>query len=154
MTHLTPEELKKSFHFRQFKSYIVDSIDWILDIIVPDSTEELNQFKSLIFINTVINPFLIQEETGWPIRKPVLSGIFSTNDYRYIGNSSLYVIFDAPYDEIINTYEADYKRVANQFDSFAKTNFPKNTYLGKQLWPFNYMVPKSLPIPKDVIVSQ
>lgn len=150
--HVTPEEVMESFEFQTIKRIIKREYPWVIDLILTNDSF-LNRYE-IVFLTVIINPYILQKQTGWEILPYTLTTIARGEWAR---GSSINYIF--------NISEETGKQIDNELTQIAKDvsespHLPDDLkYLAhkqRKYWIQTYMVPPDtdIPIPDDVIVSE
>jgi len=144
---LTPEQLENSYEYKVVKRMLKKEYPWIIDII-PPSEDKLNEYN-LIFLDLVINPYMLQKEMDWPIIYWVMHNLKNFGRYE---SSYLSVIFDIAYresEDLVDDMMALAKGVKKSpaLPQDLKLPESRNFAVG------NFIVTSEVPIPDDVIVT-
>jgi hypothetical protein len=152
---VTKEEVENSYEFKLIKKILKREYPWIIDILLP-SEEEINQY-ALIFLNVIIDPYILQRETGWQFNtymKFYFSGnnnfIHTHEPYAY-NTAYLTTIYNVPREET-NTIQEDIEKTMKQI---AKSPaIPEDLKLGKdrQFVVGSWVVPK-MDLPEDAVFT-
>lgn len=95
--NITREELENNYEYKVVKRMIMKEFPWVIDVI-PPTDEKINNYN-LIFLDLVIDPFKLQEETEWPLLYYVIkSTIWGRDNYSYT-SPYLSAIYDITYEE-------------------------------------------------------
>ena len=153
---VTQKEVEDSYEFKLIKKILKREFPWIVDLLVP-SDEEINNY-ALIFVDIVMDPYMLQRETGWPLNsymKFYFTGDknwLHSGDRYYYKTSYLTTMFGVPREEtnpIQDNIEDIMKQVAKS------PAIPSDLKLGKNrgLVVGQWEVPK-MPMPDDAIFLQ
>jgi hypothetical protein len=146
---LTSEQLENNYEYKVVKKMIKKEYPWVIDVI-PPSEKDLNEYN-LIFLDLVIDPYILQEEKEWPI---IYYIIYNLKHYGTYKGTYLSVIFDVSYRESQDVIEEMITLAQGVKKSPA---LPKDLKLPENrrfsIGSFIIPSPSELPIPDDVIVS-
>jgi hypothetical protein len=153
---VTKEEVENSYEFKLIKKILKREYPWIIDILLP-SDEEINQY-SLIFVNVLIDPYMLQRETGWPFNS-YMKFYFGTDNtflhthepYAY-STAYLTTMYDVPREDS-NYIQEDIEKTMKQI---AKSPaIPEDLKLGKdrQFVVGSWLVPK-MEVPEDAVFAR
>lgn len=150
--YVTQKEIENSYQFKLIKRVLKSEYDWIIDVLVPDD-DKINKY-SIIFLDIVINPFILQREIKLPF-EPYMKRYF---DYQKV-NSPTYTtsFFQTMF------YGSENSGLRELNDSLEKTmrmvasspSIPEELKLNKQRTysPGTYIVP-NLDAPKDIVYKE
>ena len=154
--HVTKEEVENSYEFKLTKKILKREYPWIIDIVLP-SDDEINEY-ALIFADVVIDPYMLQRETGWPFSTYMKH--YFRGDKNFVNQSDQYLyrtsylttMFDVPREEALpiqNEIEETIKNVAKS------PALPQDLKLGKDriIVVGQWAVPR-IPLPDDAIFTQ
>lgn len=152
---VTKEEVENSYEFKLIKKILKREFPWIIDVLVP-SDEEINNY-ALIFVNILIDPYMLQRETGWPLNS-YMKFYFGTENtflhthepYAY-STSYLTTMYDVPREDS-NYIQEDIEKTMKQI---AKSPaIPEDLKLGKdrQFVVGSWVVPK-MDLPEDAVFT-
>jgi hypothetical protein len=146
---ITPEQLENNYEYKVVKRMIKQEYPWVIDVI-PPSENDLNEYN-LIFLDLVINPYMLQKEKDWPIIYYIIYNLRHSESYKA---SFLSVIFDVSYRESQDVIE---EMIALAQGVKKSPALPKDLKLSENrkfsIGSFIIPPPSVLPIPDDVIVS-
>ena len=153
---VTKEEVENSYEFKLIKKILKREFPWIIDVLLP-SDEEINQY-SLIFVNVLIDPYMLQRETGWPFNS-YMKFYFGTDNtflhthepYAY-STAYLTTMYDVPREDS-NYIQEDIEKTMRQI---AKSPaIPEDLKLGKdrQFVVGSWLVPK-MEVPEDAVFAR
>ena len=153
---VTKEEVENSYEFKLIKKILKREYSWILDVNLP-SDEEINQY-ALIFLNVLIDPYMLQRETGWPFNSYMKFYFAGDKNWLHDGNryyyktSYLTTMYQVPREEVLpiqDNIEDTMKQVAKS------PAIPSDLKLGKNrgIVIGQWEVPK-MPMPNDAIFAQ
>jgi len=153
---VTKEEVENSYEFKLIKKILKREFPWIIDVLLP-SDEEINQY-SLIFVNVLIDPYMLQRETGWPFNS-YMKFYFGTDNtflhthepYAY-STAYLTTMYDVPREDS-NYIQEDIEKTMKQI---AKSPaIPEDLKLGKdrQFVVGSWLVPK-MEVPEDAVFAR
>jgi hypothetical protein len=150
---VTQKEVEDSYEFKLMKKILKREYPWIVDILVPDD-EEINKY-ALIFLLIVIDPFLLQQMTGWPFNyymKVYLDGYMKAEGPYSYRTSYLTTIYDVSRDES-NPIQDD---IENTMRAIAKSPaIPQDLKLNKdRTFVVGEYVLMDTKVPEDVVYSQ
>jgi len=147
--YISSEQLENNYEYKVVKRMIKKEFPWVIDVITPPQ-KELNEYN-LIFLDLVIDPYMLSKEKDWPIIYYILYNLKHYNTYR---GTFLSIIFNITYreaedvaDEIIALAKGVKKSPALPHD----LKLPENRSFG--IGSYIIPSPSVLPIPDDVIVS-
>ena len=152
--HVTKEEVESSYEFKLMKRILKNEFPWIKDVRTP-SEEEINQY-SLIFLDIVIDPFILQKELEWPLSsymKMYMTGRFSSDSNPYVYSSAyLNVMYDILREEAKEVNDEVEKTMRSISTSPA---VPQDLKLGKDrnFAIGSFAIPRDIPIPEDAIFT-
>ena len=154
--HVTKEEVENSYEFKLTKKILKREYPWIIDIVLP-SDDEINEY-ALIFADVVIDPYILQRQTGWPFS--TYMKYYFRGDKNFVNQSDQYLyrtsylttMFDVTREEVIpiqDNIEDTMKQVAKS------PAIPSDLKLGKNrgIVVGQWEVPK-MPMPDDAIFAQ
>ena len=152
--HVTQKEVEDSYEFKLIKRILKQEFPWIIDVKVP-SDEEIDKY-ALIFVDLIIDPFILQRKEGWPFNSymrsyfnPQFAFMMGNKDYTY-QSSYLSTIYNIARDEsgpIEREIESTLRSVQKS------PAIPSDLKLGKDrsFAIGSYTIPKDIPVPEDVI---
>lgn len=152
---VTREEVENSYEFKLIKKIIKREYPWVIDV-VPPNDEQINNY-ALIFCDVLFNPFMLQEETGWPFNSfmpfyfkednPFTKG--SPNFYTTSYLTTIYDVDRTETNEISDGIETIMKQVAKSpaVPSDLKLNKDRTFVIGE------WTMPKSK-VPENILVSK
>jgi hypothetical protein len=154
--HVTKEEVESSYEFKLMKKILKKEFPWIKDVVAP-SDDQINEY-GLIFLDIVIDPFMLQRETGWPLASYIkmymsIPGFNTALHSPYIYSSAyLTTIYDVSRDEskdISNDVENTVRSVASS------PAVPQDLKLGKDrsFAVGAFTIPQGTTIPEDAIFT-
>ena len=154
--YVTKEEVENSYEFKLIKKILKREYPWIIDVNLP-SDDEINEY-ALIFADVVIDPYMLQRETGWPFNSYMKfyfvgdKNWFHSGDRYYYKTSYLTTMYSVPREEVIpiqDNIEDTMKQVAKS------PAIPSDLKLGKNrgIVVGQWEVPK-MPMPDDAIFTQ
>ena len=65
--YVTPTEVENNYEYKLMKKVLRQEFPWIKDVSVPND-EEINKYN-LIFLDIVIDPYILQKEIGLPLER-------------------------------------------------------------------------------------
>jgi len=149
---ITREELENNYEYKVTKRMVMREYPWILDII-PPSNEKINEYN-LIFLDLVIDPYLLQKEMGWPIIYWVIKQTIWGDDKHLYRTPYLSALFNIDYREGQDAQD-DIEHTMNQVSK--SPAIPQDLKLPstRTLTVGSYLVPNTdrLPVPDDVILT-
>jgi len=146
---ITPEQLENNYEYKVVKRMIKKEFPWVIDVI-PPSEKELNEYN-LIFLDLVIDPYMLQKEKDWPIIYYIIYNLKHMHEYRA---TFLSIIFDITYreaEDLVDDILSLTKGVKTSPALPQDLKLPRNRNFG--IGSFIIPSPSVLPIPDDVIVS-
>lgn len=152
--HVTKEEVESSYEFKLMKKILKNEFPWIKDVRTP-SEEEINQY-GLIFLDIVIDPFILQKELEWPLSsymKMYLTGVFASDQNPYVYSSSyLNIIYDILREEAKEVHDEVEKTMRSISTSPA---VPQDLKLGKDrsFAIGSFAIPRGITVPEDAIFA-
>lgn len=150
---VTKEQIENTLEFKILKRILLKEIPWILDVKLP-SEESLNEWKTL-YLNFVIDPYLIQKMFGWKIEFFV---IYEVKKNKYYDSPYLAVIFDRKDKDSVINFQSNFKQLLKSIFLQTQKNIPEelSSPIFKDNFPYgiesdDYIVPpiSILPIPED-----
>lgn len=150
--YVTQKEIENSYQFKLIKRVLKSEYDWIIDVLVPDD-DKINKY-SIIFLDIVINPFILQREIKLPF-EPYMKRYF---DYQKVNSPTYTTSF---FQTMFHGFENSELKSIN--DSLEKTmrmvasspSIPEELKLNKKRTysPGTYIVPY-LDVPEDIVYKQ
>lgn len=153
--YVTREEVENSYEFKLIKRIIKKEFPFIREVLLPPD-DQLNKY-SLIFLDMVIDPFMLQREKGWEINRFVKSyyGVlsnFNKGPYRYVSNflSTIYDIDRPTAQTVVQPIERTMEAVASS------PAIPKDLKLGKdrKFVTGTWLIPHDIPLPDDAVFTR
>lgn len=132
---MTAEEVKNNYEFKVTKKSLMQTFDWIKDVKLENELEvELDSYKSLIFLELVIDPEEVEKEYGWKLQEWVVRALNRGETYD---STSLSVMFEITYDESYDVIEKLRKFIDKIHKSPA---LPEDLKLEKSLSPLKFTI--------------
>ena len=151
--YVTQKEVEDSYEFKLIKKILKREYPWIVDLLVPDD-EEINKY-GLIFVPIVIDPFLLQQMTGWPFNhymKVYLDGYLKAEGPYSYRTSYLTTIYDVSRDET-NPIQNDIEKTMRAISM--SPAIPQDLKLNKdRTFVVGEYVLKSMDVPEDAVFSK
>lgn len=147
--YVTKQEVENSYEFKLIKRIVKREFPWIVDLKLP-SDDELNKYN-LIFLDIVIDPFMLQKEKEWPFAsymKHYLTGFLSHHAPYSYQSSYLSTIYNVNRDETKDTQDD----VEQTMRSVNKSNaIPQDLKLGKgrEFVVGSWLIPEVKDIPPE-----
>ena len=76
---VTPEEIEELYEFVVLKKVLMRTYPWIKDVKIPPK-EKINDY-SIIFLDIVIDPWMLAKEKDWKVKWFVRMGEFGRSPY-------------------------------------------------------------------------
>jgi len=150
---VTQKEVEDSYEFKLIKKILKREYPWIVDLLVPDD-EEINKY-GLIFVPIVIDPFLLQQMTGWPFNhymKVYLDGYLKAEGPYSYRTSYLTTIYDVSRDET-NPIQNDIEKTMRAISM--SPAIPQDLKLNKdRTFVVGEYVLKSMDVPEHAVFSK
>lgn len=153
---VTKEEVENSYEFKLIKKILKREFPWIIDVLLP-SDEEINEY-ALIFVNVLIDPYMLQRETGWPLNSYMKfyfgteNTFLHTHDPYAYSTAYLTTMYDVPREDS-NYIQEDIEKTMKQI---AKSPaIPEDLKLGKdrQFVVGSWLAPK-MEVPEDAVFAR
>ena len=88
---MTREELENNYEYKVTKKALLREFPFVKDVFVKDD-ESINRFKSVIYIDLIINPYILGHQYGLRVWGPITNALKRGEDYMspylslFIGN--------------------------------------------------------------------
>jgi hypothetical protein len=148
--YVTPNEVENNYEFKLMKKVLRQEHPWIKDVLVPDD-EEINKYN-LIFLQLVIDPFMLQKEVGLPLERWIKRYL---DDERYKQMNRPYAYITSYISTMFNGDRDIAGKIHNEVEVTMKSvgrsaAIPEDLKLrkGRQFSPGEYIIPE-MDIPED-----
>jgi len=135
---MTKEEIINNYEFKLTKKTLLRQFPWIKDMVPSDDSDG---YKSLCFVDIIIDPFELGEQEGWEVASYVspVSSIFKYRGFNSPYLSTFYEHRDGP-------SELE-KQIENEMTMIHKTPaIPIDLKLDRRISPSTW---KYIPTPKQ-----
>lgn len=142
--YVTPNEVENNYEFKLMKKVLRQEFPWIKDVLVPND-EDINKYN-LIFLQLVIDPFMLQQEVGLPLErwiKRYLSDPLHTNTNRPYAYISAYIstMFNGDRD-ITRDLHDDVEKTMRSVGRSAAIPHDLKLRKGRAFSPGEYIIPE------------
>ena len=76
---MTREELENNYQYKVTKKALMREFPFIKDVYVTD--EDLNKWKSTIYMDLIIDPFVLAHQYGFRLWQPIINKLKDGEDY-------------------------------------------------------------------------
>jgi hypothetical protein len=136
----TIEEFKNSFEFKITKKALMREYPFILDVGVKDY-ESINRWKYTSYIGLVINPYIISNMYGFPIREWVTTSLKNGKPFQA---SYLTLFFSKDYNSEVDGLQKEIQNII--YGTHRSPAIPPEMKLGKEMVADSFVAyPDSLP---------
>lgn len=137
---ITIEEFKNNFEFKITKKALMREFPFILDVGVKDY-ESINRWKFTSYIELVINPYIISNMYGFPIREWVTTSLKNGKPFQ---SSYLTLFFNKDYHGEVDDLQREIQKIT--LATHRSPAIPPEMKLGKEMDADSFVAyPDSLP---------
>lgn len=142
--YVTPTEVENNYEFKLMKKVLRQEFPWIKDIIIPDD-EEINKYN-LIFLQLVIDPFMLQQEVGLPLERWIKRYLADdyykkmNRPYAYI-SSYISTMFNGDKNDITRDLHNEVEKTMRSVGRSAAIPHDLKLRKGRAFSPGEYIVP-------------
>lgn len=153
MIHIkTQEEARNSFQFRAVRKAVKLKYKWVIDII-PPSDATVERYKSLFFMDLLVDPFILSKELELPLTSYVINGV-KKKEERY--STTMITFFKFKDTEDAESAKEDIRDLQHELDDFCGSVF-KSKAIPNEIKLSNYIdigfseyiIPPTLNVPPD-----
>jgi hypothetical protein len=149
--YVTQNEVENNYEFKLMKKVLRQEHPWVIDVLVPDD-EEINKYN-LIFLQLIIDPFMLQQEVGLPLERWIKRYLV---DERYKQMSRPYAYISAYISTMFNGDREITREIQDEVEKVMRSvgksaAIPEDLKLrkGRAFSPGEYIIPE-MDIPEDV----
>ena len=148
--YVTQTEVENNYEYKLMKKVLRQEFPWIKDVSVPND-EEINKYN-LIFLQLIIDPFVLQKEVGLPLERWIKRYLV---DERYKQMNRPYAYMSAYISTMFNGDREITREIHDEVEVTMKSvgksaAIPEDLKLrkGRAFSPGEYIIPE-MDIPED-----
>jgi hypothetical protein len=148
----TQEEARNSFQFRAVRKAVKLKYRWVIDIL-PPSDADVKRYKSLFFMDLLVDPFILSKELELPLANHIINGVRNKEE-RW--STTMITFFKFKGMEDIESAKEDVRDLQNMVQEycggvFKSKGVPDEIRLKNyfDVGISEYIIPPTLNIPPD-----